>query len=652
MHTLYKLTNGLLMILLMCCITGNITHAQTILYVDSSNNVQSPNGTGWTTAFPTLQQAIDAATTANTEIWVKKGTYYPTATPNGCNNCNTNRDRAFLLKNGVAIYGGFSGTETALSQRNIVANPTILSGDIGAIGTNTDNCYHVVVSAFNDNTATLNGCIITEGYADVNTANVSIGGQAIQQSYGGGINCTVSSPVIANCLFTSNYGSMGGGMSNDVQSSPLVTNCIFLFNRCDMFGGGMYNHVTSSPVVTNCSFSSNIAAIDGGGMANYSNASPVVTNCSFSSNSCSLMGGGMFNYSDAHAIVTNCVFTFNSSAQFGGGLANYADSKPVVTNCSFFSNTSANGGAVVNYVAPASVMTNCIMWGNSSGVYNFINNPGEEGIITNSVVQGGYSGAGNQDTDPLFVNSSDPDGADNIFGTADDGLRLQGGSTAINGGNNINVPFGINTDIAGAARIQNIIVDMGAYEGAFAALPLQLISFSAQQINKDVLLKWKTGNEVNTAYFDVERSVDAKSFTSIGIVKSVNATGIFDYKFKDVDVEELNKTLYYRLKQVDIDGRASLSPVATVSFTNNVNTASLYPNPVKGQATLTIKLQKPEQIQVRFIDNAGKVVKQSGYQVTGGTTLLPLNLTSLIPGLYYVEITGTTFNRQIKFIKQ
>jgi hypothetical protein len=82
----------------------------------------------------------------------------------------------------------------------------------------------------------------------------------------------------------------------------------------------------------------------------------------------------------------------------------------------------------------------------------------------------------------------------------------------------------------------------------------------------------------------------------------VNATGTFDYQFKDVDGEILNKTLYYRLKQVDIDGRATHSPIATVSFTNNINTASLYPNPVKGQATLSITLQKPEQIQVRFID--------------------------------------------------
>jgi hypothetical protein len=651
MRILTKINSRLLLILLMCCTAGNISHAQTILYVDSSSNAQSPDGSGWATSFNSLQQALDAATTGNTQIWVSKGTYYPTVAPNGCINCSTNRDKAFLLKNGVAIYGGFSGTETALAQRNIIANPTILSGDIGAIGTQTDNCYHVVVSAFNDNTAILNGFIITAGYADVSIANVAIGGQAIMQSSGGGINSTVSSPVIANCLFTGNYASMGGGMANDVQSSTVITNCIFSLNRCEGYGGGMYNHVQSSPLVTNCNFLSNNSNNSGGGMANYSDASPVITNCSFSSNSCLQMGGGMFNYADAHPAVTNCVFAFNNSTQKGGGLANFADSKPVVTNCTFFSNTAIDGGAVVYYVAPLSVMTNCIMWGNSSGVYNFANNPGEEGIITNSVVQGGYAGAGNQDTDPLFVNSSDPDGADNIFGTADDGLRLRGGSTAINGGNNINVPFGINTDIAGDPRIQNVIVDMGAYEGAFTALPLQLLSFSAQQINKDVLLKWKTSNEINTAYFNVERSIDAKTFTSIGIVKSVNATGTWDYKFKDVEGEVLNKTLYYRLKQVDIDGRFTHSPVATVSFTNTVIAASLHPNPVMGQVTLTVTLQKPEQIQVHFIDNAGKVVRQSGYQLTEGTTLLPLNLSSLTPGVYYAEIKGTSFSRQIKFIK-
>jgi hypothetical protein len=130
MQTLIKFTSGLLLLLLMCCITGNITPAQTIFYVDSSSNAQSPNGTSWATPFPNLQQALDAATTANTEIWVKKGTYYPSVSPNGCINCSNNRDRAFLLKNGVAIYGGFSGIETAVSQRNIAANPTILSGDI------------------------------------------------------------------------------------------------------------------------------------------------------------------------------------------------------------------------------------------------------------------------------------------------------------------------------------------------------------------------------------------------------------------------------------------------------------------------------------------------------------------------------------------
>ncbi len=52
-----------------------------------------------------------------------------------------------MLKNNVKIYGGFTGTETLLSQRNIVTNVVTLSGDIGTAGVTTDNCYHVVIIA-------------------------------------------------------------------------------------------------------------------------------------------------------------------------------------------------------------------------------------------------------------------------------------------------------------------------------------------------------------------------------------------------------------------------------------------------------------------------------------------------------------------------
>src|SRR5574342_685318 len=82
----------------------------------------SGSGTSWANAYGNPQAAL--ANAACTEIWVAQGTYKPT---NG-----TDRTISFVLKSGVALYGGFAGSETLLTQRNLAVNPTILSGEIGS----------------------------------------------------------------------------------------------------------------------------------------------------------------------------------------------------------------------------------------------------------------------------------------------------------------------------------------------------------------------------------------------------------------------------------------------------------------------------------------------------------------------------------------
>ncbi|MDV7402553.1 hypothetical protein RZS08_64625, partial [Arthrospira platensis SPKY1] len=102
-----------------------------ILYVNddaSGNN----DGSSWTDAFNDLQDALALAGSCSgvTEIWVAEGTYYPTS--------GADRNISFSMVNGVAIYGGFDGTETQLSERNWVSHVTTLSGDIGVPGDNSD----------------------------------------------------------------------------------------------------------------------------------------------------------------------------------------------------------------------------------------------------------------------------------------------------------------------------------------------------------------------------------------------------------------------------------------------------------------------------------------------------------------------------------
>src|SRR5690606_37941362 len=93
------------------------------------------NGYSWADAFTDLQSAL-AIAASGTEIWVAKGTYKPTT--------GTDRNATFAMKNGVAVYGGFVGTETSRDERRWWEHETILSGDIGVEDDDSDNSRRVV----------------------------------------------------------------------------------------------------------------------------------------------------------------------------------------------------------------------------------------------------------------------------------------------------------------------------------------------------------------------------------------------------------------------------------------------------------------------------------------------------------------------------
>ena len=108
------------------------------------------------------------------------GTYKPTRIPSTGATSSSSRDLAFYLNKDLKIYGGFAGTETTLNQRDISTNPVILSGDIGTVGDNTDNCYHVFIMSSLTSSAVIDGFIIRDGNANANY-NSTLG--ATQTSY-------------------------------------------------------------------------------------------------------------------------------------------------------------------------------------------------------------------------------------------------------------------------------------------------------------------------------------------------------------------------------------------------------------------------------------------------------------------------------------
>ena len=237
------------------------------IYVDA-DATGSNNGTSWADAYTDLQSALGAANSGD-QVWVAAGTYRPTT--------GTDRNVSFQMETGVAIYGGFAGTETALGQRDIAGNPTILSGNIGDQATNADNSYHVVVaSLFVDGSAVLDGVTVRDGNADgVSGADV-----------GGGLRVD-GSPTIANVTLTGNSAASGGGAS---IKGGTWTDVTITGNTAFFKGGGSY--IAGPAALTNVTISGNTAQ-NGGGIF-VLRGTPQLTRVTLTGNSASVVGAAIY----------------------------------------------------------------------------------------------------------------------------------------------------------------------------------------------------------------------------------------------------------------------------------------------------------------------------------------------------------------------
>ena len=461
-------------------------HAQ-VKYV-KANATGANDGSSWANAYTDLQSALNTGT----EIWIAAGTYYPSVQRLGG---AYPRSRTFTISSNKKLYGGFNGTETLRSQRDPAANATILSGNINNVSVATDNCYWVVYMNNAGSASVLDGLIIRDGYANLGSNAYGAGAwienssptinnctfvSNLSTSSGGAIYCTNNSnATISNCTFSSNITSSGGGAIYNEDSSPTISNCSFSSNQAS-YGGAVYN-LRSAPTVSDCTVSGNsgggissrdltaggaspsftdcrfIGNTTGSGLTN-TNINPEILNCAFVSNSTSSWGGGMSN-SGSTITTSNCIFWGNTATNEGGAVRNY-QSGGTYANCTFVSNTGSAGGGIYNQYSSPTIV-NSIIWNNSSSISNTTSSPS----ISYSNVQGGYAGTGNINADPSFFNISDPDGADNIYGTADDGLYPDFcPGTSVNVGNNAAIPSGITTDFSGNTRTKQVTVDMGAYE--------------------------------------------------------------------------------------------------------------------------------------------------------------------------------------------
>jgi hypothetical protein len=217
--------------------------------------------------------------------------------------------------------------------------------------------------------------------------------------------------------------------------------------------------------------------------------------------------------------------------------------------------------------------------------------------------------------------------------------------------------FTLATDNTGNQEALKNVCEVSVDLGIDHTLPVTWLYFTGQPQGEDALLNWATVTEQNTHTFVVERSLDGSNFMDIGSVQaSGTSSQVNDYQYLDKNAMELPaKTLYYRLRQVDIDGKFTYSTIVTVAVqqTSTAPSVRAYPNPFNQDITLQIlNVTATGQSQsVGLYSVEGKLLYQQRIVYTGNTTVLLNNLPALTPGVYMLQVVIDKRSFIIKMIK-
>ena len=480
MKNIYKLK--FLILLLLFTVLG-LVNGQTIVYVSSDG---AGNGSSWASPTADLQAAINAAE-AETQIWIKAGTYY------------TPGDSTFVLKEGVSLFGGFAGTETNPIQRTDYrmggTNETILSADVDMNGVNDAfNATRVMYGEDITAATTLSGITLRDGYADDSGAD------------GGGLR-------------------LNGGNMN-------IEDCTIAFNYCNDNGAGLYLYNAATVTLTDCYFTANFADDKAGAGYSATGCDATFINCVFENNSADTDAGAFRIYYSAPSFI-NCTFTRNTLGAGDGSAVdvNNAASNPTFINCVFWGNLEA------------AVLDEDITL--STGGLATITNCAFEGTFTAT----GATATGTVDissTDPLFANTSGTAGYAGYNAAAD--WSIQTGSPLINAGTASGAPA---MDITKSIRDANPDIGAFEYGAVTPLIIATNISGSGtvtpngcyvvSGANQDFILSPETGYEITAATYDgsnilgslVDNGNDTYTYTAT----SVSTNGLLAVTFSPLAVQ-------------------------------------------------------------------------------------------------------------------
>lgn len=215
------------------------------------------------------------------------------------------------------------------------------------------------------------------------------------------------------------------------------------------------------------------------------------------------------------------------------------------------------------------------------------------------------------------------------------------------------------TNATKASRYFNVTTLAGSFETPVAqfqvnidnVLPVELVSFAANCENENVMLNWQTASEHNSASFIIERSVDGVNWEFRSEIEAAgNSNSVLNYQYEDVNSERF--VGYYRLTQVDLDGKEKIyDPIYSNCKTDAVE-VEIYPNPAHDDLTISFTTKESAKVQIEYVNTNGFMVKTESHDAYAGVNQFKHNVEQLFSGIYYVKIIANDLITIKKLIVQ